>query len=112
MFGSGKTKAFIRIFICIAIHWVCFSDAQTYPQNKQGEIYCENVQNLKSDSENKNNDTISQCDLLKTGCDTSCNNEKFPTETIQDKFGAGIRTCCGGHGYVFRNECEVKPNSY
>ena len=39
-------------------------------------------------------------------CDV-CHHNKFPKETIKEKFGDDVRTCCAGHGYIFKDHCEV-----
>ena len=37
----------------------------------------------------------------------SCHHEKFPTQTLQDLFGTEAKLCCGTHGYIFEENCEV-----
>ena len=36
-----------------------------------------------------------------------CHNAKFPSETLQAKFGSSVKTCCENHGYIFEQDCEV-----
>ena len=42
----------------------------------------------------------------KEDCDV-CHHKKFPEETIKEKFGDDVKTCCAGHGYIFKDNCEV-----
>ena len=46
------------------------------------------------------------CKINEHECDT-CQHKKFPKETIQDKCGENVKACCAGHGYIFRDQCEV-----
>ena len=49
------------------------------------------------------------CDLHnqeEEDCDV-CHHKKFPEETIKEKFGDDVKTCCAGHGYIFKDLCEV-----
>ena len=46
------------------------------------------------------------CKINEHKCDT-CLHKEFPKETIQDQLGQDVRTCCAGHGYIFRDQCEV-----
>ena len=40
-------------------------------------------------------------------CDV-CHHNKFPEETIKEKFGDDVKTCCAGHGYIFEDRCELE----
>ena len=39
-------------------------------------------------------------------CDV-CHHKKFPEETIKEKLGDDVKTCCAGHGYIFKDNCGV-----
>ena len=43
-----------------------------------------------------------------------CHHEKFPKELIQDKFKdiPNIPLCCKGHGYMFKDKCEVRLETH
>ena len=36
-----------------------------------------------------------------------CHHKHFPTKTLQDLFGTEAKLCCGTHGYIFEENCEV-----
>ena len=63
---------------------------------------------------NYGSEEIDECELnncnlhnhVKESCDV-CHHNKFPNETINEKFGDDVRTCCAGHGYIFKDHCEV-----
>ena len=66
---------------------------------------------LDYDSESEENDEceVNHCNLhnhVKESCDV-CHHKKFPKETIKEKFGNDVKTCCAGHGYIFKDHCEV-----
>ena len=63
----------------------------------------------ESGSEKIDECELNNCNLhnhVKESCDV-CHHKKFPKETIKEKFGDDVRTCCAGHGYIFKDYCEV-----
>ena len=46
------------------------------------------------------------CKINEHECDT-CQHTQFPEETIQDKLGQAVTSCCADHGYIFKDQCEV-----
>ena len=43
----------------------------------------------------------------KEACDKCHHNEFKKVETIENKFGGNVKQCCGEHGYIFRDQCQV-----
>ena len=64
---------------------------------------------LGDESEEIDECELNNCNLhnhVKESCDV-CHHNKFPNEKIKEKFGDDVRTCCAGHGYIFKDHCEV-----
>jgi len=38
-----------------------------------------------------------------------CLKSEFPEETIVEKYGSKVSQCCNGHGFVFTDECNDRP---
>jgi len=51
------------------------------------------------------------CDIFNEDGQTRnmCLKSEFPEETIDDKYGSKVSQCCNGHGFVFTDECNDRP---
>ena len=44
-------------------------------------------------------------------CAKECHINKLPAETIQEKYGDKVETCCSEHGYTFHDQCEERDTA-
>jgi len=51
------------------------------------------------------------CDIFNEDGQTRnmCLKSKFPEQTIDAKYGSKVSQCCDGHGFVFTDECNDRP---
>ena len=51
---------------------------------------------------------IDDCNFYDTEHAEQCQHGNFPAQQLEEVFGTGnVHACCGEHGYVFRDNCEV-----
>ena len=37
----------------------------------------------------------------------ACHTKKFPSETLEERYGENVQKCCDSHGYKYRHYCDV-----